>query len=131
MMRDLPFDWVEDGDVYTAEIPDGRVVITQVRNQGPQWQRFGTRRFRLRIEYRDGTIDAAQHIFESFGEAEGWTYLSLQERDTELHGQEEVAGLLATLARCKQLLAPEGDLLHGQRLERIEEIIKKHYGVQP
>lgn len=127
MMRDLPFDWIEDGDVYTAEIPDGRVVITQARDHGSQWQRFGIRRFRLRIEYRDGSVEAVHHIFESFGEAEGWAYLSLQERDSRLHSQEEVAGLLVTLARCKQLLAPEDEPLHEQRLERIEEIIKKHY----
>ena len=123
---EFPLDWVEDNEKYISETPYGKAIITEVNDNVNSRYNFNAKRFILVIKYSNDTSVQVHQEFDSFESAAGWAYLAFQEFRSEQLESFELSSLISTLDACRHKLS---DTVHQKNINRIEQIVKKHFDV--
>ncbi len=128
---DLPLDWIESDDEFIAETQYGRAIITEDRDKARNKYSFGTRAFRLRMEYVNGGVEKVRHAFTALSTAEGWAFSLFRDYDVASRKEGESNELLEFLDECRKLLPEKFIIDHERELSKIVHIIKIEYGRSP
>ena len=128
---DLPLEFIESDGEFIAETQYGRAIITEDRDKERNKFSFGTRGFRLRLEYANGEVEKVPHIFTALSTAEGWAYSCFREYDIKTRKVGESNELLDFLEECRKLLPDDFVGNHESEFSKLVHIIRIEYGLSP